>query len=77
MTLIWLGALLIVVGVVLTAIPPLWLSRLSRVRRVPARRPSNTLEPDRPARGLGLMDNWPGLALMVIGAVLLLVGSTY
>jgi hypothetical protein len=30
------------------------------------------LEPRRPARGFGLASNWPGLALVALGAVLLL-----
>jgi drug/metabolite transporter (DMT)-like permease len=76
-TLIWLGALLIVGGVVLTAIPPMLQGRLSRVRRVQSPRPSNTLEPERPAKGLSLQNNWPGLALMVLGAILMLIGATF
>ena len=77
MTLIWLGAVLIVVGVVLTAVPPIWLGRLSRPRRVePARRPSTTLEPERPAKGLGIQTNWPSLVMIALGAVLMLVGAT-
>lgn len=77
MTLIWIGALLVIVGVVLTAIPPIWLGRLSRPRRVHSPRPSTTLEPETPAKGLDLQANWPGLALIALGAVLLLIGAAF
>jgi drug/metabolite transporter (DMT)-like permease len=76
-TLIWIGALLIVGGVVFTAIPPIWQGRLSRLRRVHARRPSNTLEPEKPGKGFDLQTNWPGLAMLVLGAVLMLVGAAF
>jgi hypothetical protein len=75
-TLIWIGAVLIVVGVVLTAVPPIWLGRLSRPRRVQPARPSTTLEPERPAKGLGIQTNWPSLVMIALGAVLMLVGAT-
>ena len=77
MTLIWLGALLIVGGVVLTAVPPILKGRLSRVRPVRATKRSNTLEPERPAKGFDLQSNWPGLAMIVAGAVLMLIGATF
>lgn len=77
MTIFWLGALLIVVGVVLTAVPPILQGRLSRVRRVDARRPSNTLEPERPGKGLDPRTNWPGLALIGVGVILLLAGAAF
>ena len=78
MTIFWLGALLIVVGVVLTAVPPILQGRLSRVRRVDTTaRPSNTLEPARPAKGLDPGTNWPGLALIGIGIILLLAGAAF
>jgi hypothetical protein len=73
---IWLGAILIIAGVVVTAAPPIWLGRLSRLRRVDSGQASNTLEPNRPAKGLGLHASWPGLAMIGVGAVLMLLGAT-
>jgi len=34
------------------------------------------LEPERPAGGFGFKSNWPGLALLALGAAFLLVGAT-
>jgi uncharacterized protein YjeT (DUF2065 family) len=70
----WLGALLVVSGVLLMAAPPIWRGRLSGRRSRPAAT-DRTLEPRRPAAGFSLRTNWPGLALIALGAVLLLVGA--
>jgi hypothetical protein len=35
------------------------------------------LEPQRPAGGFGIKSNWPGFALVALGAVLLLVGAAF
>lgn len=77
MTLIWLGALLILVGVVLAAVPPIWQGRLSRLRRVQPTRPSNTLEPERPAKGFDLQSNWPSYLMIALGAVLMLAAAVF
>jgi hypothetical protein len=69
----WLGALLVVCGVVLTAAPPIWRARLSG-RRSRSTVADRTLEPRRPGAGFGLKRTWPGLALIALGAILLLVG---
>jgi drug/metabolite transporter (DMT)-like permease len=76
MTLIWLGALLVLAGVAFITVQPLW-GRLSGGRRLRSGKPIETLEPPAPARGFGIKSNWPGLALVAIGAVLLLVGATF
>jgi drug/metabolite transporter (DMT)-like permease len=76
-TLIWLGALLILAGVVVTAMPPILQGRFSRLRRLGTTRPSNTLEPERPARGFDPQASWPGLAMIVLGAILLLAGAAF
>jgi hypothetical protein len=74
MLVISLGALLVVSGVLFLAAQPIWRGRLSerRSRSAPA---GPTLEPRRPGAGLGLRTNWPGLALIALGAILLLVGA--
>ncbi|ANW01723.1 hypothetical protein [Bradyrhizobium icense] len=73
MTLIWLGVLLVFVGVLQMAFQPIWRDRLSGRRRL---RSSDTLEPERPAGGFGLKLNWPGLVLVALGAAFLLAGAT-
>jgi hypothetical protein len=75
MAMIWIGALLILGGVVYTAIQPMMKGRMSRVRPVSPVRPGNTLEPERPARGFGLHSNWPGLAMIAVGALVLLASA--
>ena len=79
MTLIWLGVVLVIGGVVFTAAQPMLRGRLSRLRRVsPTPSPSsNTLEPERPGRGLGFRENWPGLLMIALGAVLLLAEAAF
>ena len=72
MTLIWLGALLIICGVVYAAAQPILQGRLSRLRPVSPTRPGNTLEPERPAKGFGLRSNWPALLMIGLGAILML-----
>jgi hypothetical protein len=72
MALIWLGAVLIIGGVVFMAAQPMLQGRLSRLRRVSPARPGNTLEPERPAKGFGMNSNWPGLLMIALGTVLLL-----
>ena len=72
MTLILLGALLVLVGLVYMAYQPLRRHRLSGGKQLPAGKPANTLEPKNPNEGLGFQSIWPGLALVAVGAVLLL-----
>ena len=61
-------------GVLLMAAPPIWRGRLSERRSLSAVA-DRTLEPRRPGAGFGLRTNWPGLALIALGALLLLVGA--
>ena len=72
MTLIFLGALLVPVGLVYMAYQPLRRHRLSGGKQLPPGKPANTLEPKNPTEGLGFQSIWPGLALVAVGAVLLL-----
>jgi hypothetical protein len=76
-SLVSLGALLVLIGVVYMAAQPLWRGRLSGGRRLRSGKPSYTLEPQRPARGFGIGSNWPGLALVAVGAVLLLAAVAF
>ena len=71
------GALLVVVGLVMLAGPSIWRGRLSGKRSRAATVADNTLEPDKPGAGLTLAASWPGLALIALGAILLLVGAAF
>jgi hypothetical protein len=77
MTLVMIGALLVIAGVVFMAAQPIWRGRLSGLRRMPWAPSSATLEPERPARGFSFRSNWPGLALIALGGVLLLAGAAF
>jgi hypothetical protein len=74
MILIWLGALLVFGGMLQLAYQPIWRGRLSGGRRLRSKR-SDTLEPARPGSGFGIKSNWPGLAMIALGAALLLAGG--
>jgi hypothetical protein len=74
MALIFLGALLLVGGIVFMAVQPLRRGQLSG-GQLHAARTEETLEPRRPALGFGLKANWPGLALVALGAVLMLAAG--
>jgi hypothetical protein len=71
---ILLGAMLMFGGLLFVAAQPIFRARLSSVRRTTAATPEPTLEPAQPGAGFSLKENWPGLTLIVVGAVLLLVG---
>jgi hypothetical protein len=71
---VWLGALLLLGGVALMAAQPIWRARLSG-RQPPSPGAAETLEPRRPGAGFRLADNWPGLLLVLLGAILLLAGA--
>jgi dipeptide/tripeptide permease len=73
MTAIWLGAVLVVCGIVYLAMTTIYRGRMSDPQS-PAT-DVTTLEPAR--RGLrffGLKASWPGLFLIVIGAIIFSFG---
>ena len=75
MLVIWLGVLLVVVGIVYLAAQTIWRGRLSG-QGAPLSAPADTLEPPRRGmRFLGLEQNWPGILLVVVGGALLLTGG--
>jgi hypothetical protein len=75
MVLIWIGVLLVIGGVLYTAAQAIWRGRLSRTNA--PQTGSDTLEPPAQERGsgLGLGKNWPGLAMIAVGFILLLAGA--
>ena len=83
MLVILLGALLVFGGLLYMATEALRRGRLSGTAgSSAAQSPSDvrdgTLEPARHGVGfLGIAGNWPGLAMMVLGAVLLLFGAAF
>lgn len=70
MLLVWIGALLIVSGVVLMAVRTIRRGKLSDAR--PTAATPDTLEPRGEGRRLGLKADLPGLALIAVGSLLLL-----
>jgi len=76
MFLMGLGALLVLGGILYMARATIWRGALSgRESSQPVR---GTLEPSRRGLGfLGIGANWPGIALMAIGAVLLVSGAGF
>ena len=69
MLLIWIGALLIIGGIVLAAGKVLWKGRLSDPHRVGS---GTTLEPQGRAQALHPKHHWPSIALVALGLILLL-----
>ncbi|TGP26575.1 MULTISPECIES: hypothetical protein [unclassified Mesorhizobium] len=80
MTVIFIGMLLTVAGIVYVASAVLWRGQLSNPASAASDRPKPylatpgpTLEPRRRGlRFLGLSQNWPGLLMMMVGLALLL-----
>jgi hypothetical protein len=75
MILVWLGALLVIVGLLFTAGQAIWRGRLSEARQSGSGAAGNTLEPRERAAGFGLKANWPGLAMIGLGFILMAVGA--
>jgi hypothetical protein len=75
MLVIWLGAALFVGGLLFMAAQPVWRGRLSGRRSRSVVAADGTLEPRQPGVGFGLRTNWPGLALIALGAILMLAGA--
>jgi drug/metabolite transporter (DMT)-like permease len=74
MLVISLGALLILGGVLFMADQTILGGRLSgRLKRSSA--PLGTLEPRERGGGFGLATQWPGFAMIALGALLLLAGA--
>jgi hypothetical protein len=72
MVLIWIGAFLIVAGIVLAAGQVLWKGRLSDPHRMGSTRSSATLEPQGRVRAFHPKHHWPSIALVALGIILML-----
>jgi len=78
MVVIWLGALLVILGLLQMAYSTLWTRRLSDPPRSRHGAQDSTLEPPRQGlRFLGFTHNWPGAALFVLGLLILLLGGAF
>jgi hypothetical protein len=72
---IWIGALLVIGGLLYMARAAIFRGNLSEPHPTAYDPRGVTLEPQhRGMRFLGLHENWPGIVMLVIGALLLLLG---
>ena len=74
MLLIAIGALLIIAGMVLAANSTLKRGQLSQADEPVTHAPRDTLEPIGRGRRLSLKADLPGIALVVIGVIILFLG---
>jgi hypothetical protein len=75
MGLIGIGALLIVAGMVMAALSTLRRGKLSQSEDAVTHEPRDTLEPVGRGRRLNLKADLPGLALILVGIVLMVLGA--
>jgi len=73
--LIWVGALLILGGVLFTAAKALQQGRLSEANSTRAGTARGTLEPQGSGSRFRLRPIWPGLMLVLFGVILMLAGA--
>lgn len=73
---IWIGALLVLGGVLLTAGKALGRGRLSETKSARRGYASGTLEPKGANARLPFRAFWPGLMMLALGALLLVIGAT-
>ena len=72
---VWIGAVLVICGLVYMARAAIFRGDLSEPHATGYEPGSVTLEPEhRGMRFLGVKANWPGIVLVVAGALLLLFG---
>jgi hypothetical protein len=75
-TIVWIGALLLIGGFLLMARTAIFRGELSEPHAAASDPSGPTLEPyHRGLRFLGVKQNWPGIAMVVVGALMLLVGG--
>jgi hypothetical protein len=74
MTLVVVGALLVIIGITLAAVRTAGRGRLSQPNTQASARP-NTLEPTGKGRRLSLKADLLGLGMAAVGAILILAGA--
>ncbi len=77
MTVIYIGALLVIGGMLSMAYKAIWQGRLSGASRRDAMVKSTTLEPQGRSAAFDPKANWLGLALIALGTILLLAEALY
>ena len=77
MAVVFVGALLVFVGVLLMAYKAIWQGRLSGASRRASIVESTTLEPKGRSAAFDPKANWLGIALIALGTILLLAGTVY
>ncbi|GGC15684.1 hypothetical protein GCM10011494_38220 [Novosphingobium endophyticum] len=75
MALIILGALLMIVGVALAAVKSAGRGRLSKPPDTTDDESRDTLEPRGPGKRLSIKADLPGIALLVVGGILIFAGA--
>jgi len=73
---VWIGALLFICGLLFMARSTIFRGDMSQAHSSAYDPAGLTLEPNRRGlRFLGVKANWPGVALIVVGALMLLLGT--
>ena len=77
MIVILVGTLLFFAGLLFMAYVAIWRGRLSGASRRDSTVESTTLEPKGRSAAFDPRANWPGLALIALGSILIYVGTTF
>jgi hypothetical protein len=77
MAVIFIGALLVIGGSLVMAYTAIYRGRLSGASRRASIVESTTLEPRGRSAAFDPKANWPGIALIALGIVLLFVGTAF
>lgn len=75
--LIWIGALLIICGVIYGAAQALWKGRLSDARDGRSTGARTTLEPKQSPRAFSLKTHWPAFVMILLGGVMILTETAF
>lgn len=75
--LIWIGALLILCGVVYGAAQALRAGRLSDARRGQATRKGASLEPQQSPRSFSFKTHWPAFVMILLGGILIFTETAF
>jgi hypothetical protein len=75
--LIWIGALLIICGVLYGAAQALWGGRLSDARLGRATKAGASLEPRQSAKAFSFKTHWPAFVLILLGSILILTETAF
>jgi hypothetical protein len=77
MALILIGVLLIIAGVVLSTLKTLKRGKLSQSQETTTGEARDTLEPEGRGDNLSLKSDVPGMALYLLGAILIFAGAIF